>query len=230
MGEITLKDPFGRAIAETVERYNFRVNLEIGAWDGSGSTQCFIEGMIRLKDPRVLYCLETNDDRLKALCERVKEHDFAVPVGMSSISNAQWLVKDFDADVWESPYNKIDKQCFPRELVYEWYQSDQKSIGRFKQGFLEVYRGRFDSVLIDGSSFTGYSEFNLLEPRVKCFFLDDYHKDFKTNQVFHELVKDPNWELLHDFPDLRNGACIFIRRMIRWEYGYSQAGTARDLT
>ena len=45
MAEITVDDPLGRMIRDTVRIIGLKNNLEIGAWDGSGATQCFIEGM-----------------------------------------------------------------------------------------------------------------------------------------------------------------------------------------
>ena len=45
MAEITLEDPLGIMIRDVVQVIGLKNNLEIGAWDGSGSTQCFIEGL-----------------------------------------------------------------------------------------------------------------------------------------------------------------------------------------
>lgn len=210
MGEISLQDPFGKAIVSVIAEFDFRHNLEIGAWDGSGSTQCLIKGMRLLKKPKKLYCLESIDDRYKLLVNNVESHDFVEPVNMSSIAMSDWLVKDFDADIWNSPYNKI-KRSFPKSEVYSWYQHNINIITKEKRGFLKECKENFDAVLIDGGAFTGYSEFILLKDRTKCFFLDDVHRGFKCNQIYHELMSDKNWILLHDFPDVRNGACIFIK-------------------
>ena len=57
MGEITKLDKFGQAIISTVKKYNIQTVLEIGSWDGTGSTQCFIEGMEDLDNKRLI-CLE----------------------------------------------------------------------------------------------------------------------------------------------------------------------------
>jgi hypothetical protein len=208
--DISLKDPFGKAIISVIKEHNFRHNLEIGSWDGLGSTQCLIKGMRLLQKPKSLYCLESVDDRYKLLVNNVKCHAFVKPVNMGSIALSDWLVRDFDADIWNSPYNKI-KRSFPKDEVYSWYQHNVNTVTNEKKGFLRECKDNFDAVLIDGGVFTGYSEFVLLKDRTKCFFLDDVHKSFKCNQIYHELISDKNWVLLHDFPDVRNGACIFIK-------------------
>lgn len=212
MGEITLNDPFGRAIASMIECYKFQQNLEIGSWDGTGSTQCFIRSMEGLEYPKNLYCIEVDVERLEALIKNVVDYDFVVPVGISSICGSDWIVSDFEKDVWQSPYNKIDKHRYGKELVRSWYDATKEVMDRSKQGFLDINKDRFDSVLIDGSAFTGYSEFVLLKDRARCFFLDDVHKAFKCNQIHHELLLDPAWELMYDFPEIRMGASIFLRR------------------
>lgn len=214
MKEISLQDPFGKAIVSVIQEYNFRHNLEIGAWDGLGSTQCFIRGMCSLKLPKKLYCLESANDRYESLVNNVRCHTFVEPVNMTSITTSDWLVKDFDADVWSSPYNKIKKQ-YPKEEVYSWYQYNVRTMQEKKKGFLRECKDNFDAVLIDGGAFTGYSEFMLLKARSKCFFLDDVHRGFKCNQIYHELLLDKNWVLLYNFPNVRNGACVFIKEDLK---------------
>ena len=214
MGEITLNDAFGKAIASVIKRFNFRYNLEIGSWDGTGSTQCFIDGMLPLEYPKKLYCLEICVARCKILTDTVKKHDFINIINMSSITAADWLVKDFDTDIWNSPYNKIETR-FSKEEVLSWYQGNGKVLAGQTKGFLKECHEKFDAVLIDGGAFTGYSEFMLLKDRTRCFFLDDVHRAFKCNQIYQELLATKSWSLLYDFPDIRNGACVFVKSPLK---------------
>lgn len=210
MGEISLKDPFGSSIVSVIQKYELRHNLEIGSWDGIGSTQCFIRGMLHLRAPKKLYCLEILEDRYKVLVKNVEMFNFVEPLNMSSITSSDLLVKDFDTDFWTSPYRKEKYPFISKEDFYSWYQHDI-SVMKDRKGFLEEYKDSFDAVLIDGSLFTGYSEFALLKDRTKCFFLDDVHKSFKCNRIYQELNSNTDWTLLYNFPDVRYGACVFIR-------------------
>lgn len=213
MGEITSKDAFGRSIAAVIQKFDFRYNLEIGSWDGTGSTQCFIAGMLPLGQPKKLICLEIDNGRYQVLVEKVECFSFVEPINMSSITTSDWLVKDFDADIWNSPYNKIEKR-FSRDEVHAWYQGHGKILAGQKRGFLRECHDTFDAVLIDGGAFTGYSEFVLLKNRTKCFFLDDVHRAFKCNQIYQELLIDKDWSLSYEFSSVRNGACVFIRNIL----------------
>ena len=211
MGEISLHDPFGHAIKTVISEKGFQSVLEIGAWDGTGSTICIINGMRSVPDPKKLICLEIDKKRYDMLVKNTKDFNFVHPVCTSSVSSRNFLVKDFDIDVWKSKYNKI-KSGTSRDEVYSWYQNFLAKLAESDEGFLDGNKDFFDAVLIDGCSFTGYSEYCLLKNKTNCFMLDDSHHSFKCTQVYDELKNDTNWILSHDFADLRNGASIFLRR------------------
>lgn len=222
MGEITLNERFGQSIAHITKKYLLKKVLEIGSWDGTGSTQCFIEGMKDLPG-RSLTCLEVESSRYDSLLQTTSKYSEWVKChNLSSISFDALVYKDFE-EIWRSPYNEIpgspadtdtdQGDLQKKELVKSWWQQDTTNLKRYKKGFLELYPDEFyDGVLIDGSEFAGYSEFKLLKDRVGVFFLDDYFKAFKTNQIARELDDDPNYMILDAQPRHRNGWAIIGRK------------------
>ena len=66
MPEITLGDPFGRAIADTVRACRVRSVIEIGSWDGTGSTTVLMHALENEPD-HSLTCVEVNPERHAAL-------------------------------------------------------------------------------------------------------------------------------------------------------------------
>ena len=68
----------------------------------------------------------------------------------------------------------------------------------------------YDGVLIDGSEFTGYSEYMLLKNRARVLFLDDYYNSYKTNQIARELL-NIGWEVIAGDRYTRNGFAVFKR-------------------
>jgi|688.fasta_scaffold88598_2 hypothetical protein len=215
MAEITLNDEFGQAIRDTIIEHKYCTNLEIGSWDGSGSTQCFIAGMNKLDKPKVLQCVEINHDRFKILVDTVKE-EYVDRHLMSSVDKYTFLPKSFD-DVWLSPYNKISL-TYSRALVKSWFDHDVQHLPDI--GFLtsEYVLPKYDAVLIDGSEFTGYSEFMLLKDKTTCFMLDDVFSAYKCNQIFHELIRNDSWSLIKSNQNLRNGYAIFINNGVKENY------------
>lgn len=210
MAEITKDDLFGASIIEIVKAYNLRRVLEIGSWDGTGSTSCFIEGMENLQD-KLLVCLEINTDRYNDLVENTKKYDWVKCYNESSISYDSLMYRDFD-DIWNSPFNGLPRQYNPKEVVKSWFEADVQKLKQTKRGFLEKDQSFYDAVLIDGSEFTGLSEFNLLKDRVNFLFLDDVFHAFKTKEVADILLKDSQWDYLKYSESVRNGFMIFKRK------------------
>jgi len=226
MPEITTADQFGQAISRVIKEHRYKRNLEIGSWDGLGSTQCFIEGMKDLEGPKELICLEIEEARFRELRTNTHKYPWVKHWNISSIGRSQMIPKSF-SEVWDSPHNNHTRgRCeYPRELVEKWYNDDiprlpEKGylkgfekidlLGAYDNG-ADIWKS-YDAVLIDGCEFTGYSEFALLRDRTDCFFLDDVFHAYKCAQIYNELISDPEWALEEQGPDLRNGFAIFIRR------------------
>lgn len=209
--EIHLNEPFGYDIYQTVIKYSLSNNLEIGSWDGEGSTRCFVEAMKMLSDPKTLHCIEIVKDKFDILQDRYSSYDFVKCHNCSSISYDDLVYTKFE-DVWNSEFNNIRiGNLYPKSLVQQWFDRDIDTIKNSKS-FDYSQHEHFDGVLIDGSEFTGYSEFKLLKDKTKVFFLDDVHSVFKCFQVYKELSEDDNWKLLSENPHNRNGYAIFIRQ------------------
>lgn len=209
MPDILLSGEFGQAISSTIKKYNFRTNLEIGSWDGTGSTQCFIDGMKDLEYPKSLTCIEIQHKDYIKLVENVKQYDWITCINGTTVTWDNVLFKDYD-EIWDSPYNGL-KINFTKDVVYNWFTNESSNIQKFDTGFLENDNTIYDVVMIDGSEFCGYTEYMLVKDRTKCLILDDCVRSNKCNQIYNELKLDDKWLLLYDFPNLLNGESIFIK-------------------
>jgi hypothetical protein len=207
--EINLNEPFGYEIFQTVVKFDLRNNLEIGSWDGEGSSSCFVKAMDLLAGDKKLVCIEIVEDKFKVLANRFKDKSFVKPFLGSSISYDSLVPKNFD-DVWNSAYNHIPKTLYSKELVKSWYDRDVETIKR-TPSFLEYDNEVYDSILIDGGEFTGYSEFLLVKDKCRVLFLDDVHHAYKCNQIYNELKNDESWNLYRERHDVRNGFAIFLK-------------------
>ena len=208
MGEINLSDEFGSSIVATVKKYKINKVLEIGSWDGTGSTTCFIEALKNIPGSS-LSCLEVREDRYRQLVESTKEYNFIKCYNESSISQKSLLHKDFNK-IWTSKYNKIRESC--RNKVESWYNIEMGYLSKVNAGFLEKNNEYYDGVLIDGGEFFGYSEYTLLKDRCKAFFLDDCVYGFKNRQVGEELNASKDWKLVAGSKETRNGFAIFVKQ------------------
>lgn len=209
MPEITKNDEFGKAIIDCIVKYNLANNLEIGSWDGTGSTQCFIEGMLKLNQPICLNCIEIKESRYKDLCLNTQPYNWIHCHNTTSINVAK--LPTFE-EVWNSNFNGIKYHpSSTKDIVKEWYDDDRNLMTGFNESFLEGNKDFFDGVLIDGGEFTGFQEFKLLRDRTRVFFLDDTYNAYKTKQASYELSIDPEWRLESFSNTIRNGYAIYVK-------------------
>jgi predicted O-methyltransferase YrrM len=206
--EITTDDPFGKAIAAVMAQGGFTSVLEVGSYDGQGSTQVFIESLRGAASPR-LVCIEANPARYRELQQRVAAYPWVTAVCRSSVSLASMTPQDFDRDVWQSPYNGLQ---YPREVVAKWWSESRWTLACAGQGYLESTTDTFDVALIDGDEFTGYDDYRLIKNRVRCLMLDDAFNAFKCHRANRELAADPAWFPVWCDSTVRNGAAIWVRR------------------
>lgn len=212
MAEITDKSGFGKAIQQTILKYKISSFLEIGAFDGDGSTQVIARALQKKKRKDIrLVSLEYNLERFKNLIKNTRQYSFVTTVNDSSIGRDSFTAWDFDKDVWLSPYNGIN---YEREEVKKWHQYDVDQISKTPSGFLDNSKDNWDVVLIDGGEFCGYDEYRSVKYRTKCIMLDDCYRAFKTNRVRKELLSDPDWILEWEEIDRRNGAAIFVHKSL----------------
>ena len=113
--EINLNEEFGYYIYQTVVQYDLKNNLEIGSWDGEGSTKCFVEAMKQLTGEKSLYCIEIVKDKIEKLKNLYFNVDFVHPIFNSSINYNQLIDNDF-TEIWNCEYNKIPKNIFHYKL------------------------------------------------------------------------------------------------------------------
>jgi hypothetical protein len=216
MAEVTNKDPFGKQICKSILKYRIYSILEIGAFNGDGSTQVIAEALSKKKKKVSLTSLEYDPQRFIELKKNTEKYNFVKTINQSSIGRDSFTSWDFDLDVWTSSYNGL-KKSFDLEQVRGWHQNDVELIKQISSGFLEDNTDSWDAVLIDGGEFCGYDEFRLVKDRTQCIMLDDSYKAFKTFRARVELESDPDWTLEWFDPNIRNGASIFVRKSLNKE-------------
>lgn len=211
MPEISINDPFGLSIIKCIRQFCIKKVLEIGAFNGDGSTQVLIRALESKRSEATLFTLEERPDRFEKLLVNIQGRSWIHPLLMSSIGWESFTARDFETDVWSSPYHGFR---YPKEQVAIWHADDLARIRQIPSGFLEGSRHTWDAVLIDGGEFFGWDEFRLLRSCTRCFFLDDAFHAFKTFRVQKVLEEDPDWRLFWADARLRNGAAIYVHQTL----------------
>lgn len=190
--------------------------LEIGSSSGLGSTQAFLEGM--KNNLSMLYCLEMSKVRFNELVKNVGGHERVRCLNASTISHKQFPHEE-DV-VWFYRNVPSNLNNYSLEKVLEWLRQDRGyveghgwKLGPTDWGLEYIKREfrirEFDVVLIDGSEFTGYTEYKILDG-AGVFILDDICS-YKNYFTYQDLVKHPSYRLELEDKKLRAGFAVFRR-------------------
>jgi len=206
MAEITLRDEFGAAIFSTCVTFGVRSVIEVGSWDGTGSTAVFISALSQASEgERRLTCLEANPERHAALVENVKGYPWVEAIRSRSVSRAGMTPTSFD-EMWSSPFNGLACR-YAKEDVQRWWGETPDGPGYLESLTTETW----DAALIDGCEFCGWDDYRLLRDRVRVLMLDDVFSAYKCAQANLDLACRTEWACVWKSIFVRNGAAIWIK-------------------
>lgn len=188
--------------------------LEIGSSSGEGSTQAFINGMLKNPSKPMLFCMEMVTTRFAALRHRWGGRPNVFLNQMSSVPDFCFMTPEEVTVFYNTVPTTLNR--YPLEQVLGWLKQDldylrennvvTNGIVRIKESMDIVH---FDLALLDGSAFTGFAELQEVHG-AKFIILDDI-VDIKHFKSYENLSHDPAYFLLAENKTLRNGYAIFQR-------------------
>jgi hypothetical protein len=190
--------------------------LEIGSSSGGGSTEAFVRGLSQNKGHPTLYCLEISRTRFQKLTDTYKAYPFVKTYNASSVGSDKLPTPAQVADFY-CKY-KLPLRNTPLPEVLRWLANDRAYIegeaGVEPEGIELIKRenhiDKFDMVLIDGSEFLGSAELDRVQG-AGIILLDDT-RTYKTYECVTRLKNDPEYELIAEDHNVRNGYAAFRRR------------------
>lgn len=191
--------------------------LEIGSSSGQGSTQAFVEAIRSRSDADSvrLFCMEISRERFAALQAAYAGDAFVKCYNYSSVALHEFP----SADEVRTFYNgtRTVLSAYPLDTILGWLQQDLDYVAASGLDFNGIRRiqqetgiHKFDMVLIDGSEFTGESEYHAVAG-ARVIALDDInaHKCFNVYQMLKHHV---SYRLVVENIELRHGFAIFERK------------------
>jgi len=185
-----------------------QVFVEIGTWNGRGSTQCIMEPFLQRIDECVLYSLEVN----------IEFHNIAKKVWKRKLRRYSSVMQSKLKLIWGRVVNEEDVPEL-EEVMKSEHSHDQWPLV-YREFFdacdagcpnvIEQIPQEIDVLVLDGGEFTTYAEYQILKDRSKIIFCDDSAM-YKCEKVRAELLEDENFRVLYDEPETRNGFCVFER-------------------
>lgn len=207
-GQINRGTPTGEFIYNLSLKQDIESIVEIGTWNGMGSTKCIADALLQRFDDSKLISLETNK----------KMYDLANNYWTQALLSSNSFMKEKICLIHGRIIDK--EELIPLEQLREyqnyipewekWFKEDIINM-ELCENVLDKIPLNIDLLLLDGGEFSTLSEFNKLKDRSTYILCDDT-RTAKCNKVVEELTKDSNFEIIFDNQtDNRNGFTAFRR-------------------
>jgi hypothetical protein len=176
--------------------------VEIGTWNGLGSTLCMLQG-IQGTEYTDFVSLECNKDKHMAALENLEPY-------LEERTRLLWG-SIVDTSIVGSPaYMAQFPTLLTETNVRSWFDIDLQNCRESPCCLSEIPQ-TIDFLLLDGGEYTTLYEFDVLFPRcVQYIALDDVLID-KCREVRARLLSDSDWEEIF-FTENRNGFCVFQKK------------------
>jgi hypothetical protein len=192
VGQVGRKSEFGRWIELLSSLKENTVIVEIGTWNGRGTSKQIASGVMRRSDPSVevkVFGFEIDFEKFRSARKYLAKYKFFTVIHGSIIREEQLDRRNLsgnEMDWLNQDVEKMQKAPFALNLVPE----------------------SIDLLILDGGEFSTYAEFRLLESRITNWvLLDDIHMR-KCRNLFTELSESSQY-LLVGFSSERNGTAVF---------------------
>jgi hypothetical protein len=195
IGQINLNDEAGIHIKNICERVDVKTIVEIGTWNGRGSTLCIYEAIKNTE--KKLISLETWKEMYDIAFDFYKDK--------KEVSIINGFISDKLLD-----FNSLDNSFFTdydRNLKLSWYNEDLKNINN-RKNVLDQIPEEIDFLILDGGEYSSWEEYLILKDRSKIIFLDDTRPPTIKNFMAREDLLKTRKVIVDDLYN-RNGYCIF---------------------
>tara|TARA_R110000868_G_scaffold5669_3_gene33484 strand:+ start:2195 stop:2815 length:621 start_codon:yes stop_codon:yes gene_type:complete len=198
-GQINRGSKLGDIIYKMCNQDDIKTIVEIGTWNGMGSTKCIYDSIIENnKKDYLVYSLESNQEF----------HNLAINNLPPLVNFNLVLGKILEAcdTINLDLYNDIFFQECSRDLQKSWLIKDIDNYNKVKN-VIDIIPRVVDLLILDGGEFSSLAEFNKLKDRTTYFILDDINT-IKNFEIANIMRNSNNYQILFDCKNDRNGFLI----------------------
>lgn len=201
-GQITMQTTAGKEVFRILQEESgkdIHTVVEIGTWNGRGSTMCILFG-ISGTDITSFHSIECNRDKYLSAIDVLEEHiGSTAHLLWGSIVNTEYIRSE--------EYRNNFPSLKDSEKLMGWFNIDLQNCDAAPNVLGELPE-KIDFLLLDGGEYTTLNEFEVLLPRCRRYIaLDDTMQD-KCRECTQRLRNDPRWTEIISI-DERNGFSVF---------------------
>jgi hypothetical protein len=200
-GQINRGSSLGEIIYNLCLQDDIKTIVEIGTWNGMGSTKCIYDAVLDKKEEYLVYTLECNAEFYQKCLENYKN--------LPKLDNFNFILGTIvDPEENIDPISNFDDKFFQqysREAQSIWRNEDVENCKKSKN-VLDIIPEKIDLLILDGGEFSGLSEYQKLKDRSTYFILDDTNV-IKNYEVAKSIRNNNEFQLLHESNE-RNGYLV----------------------
>lgn len=207
IGQINMGTEMGQFLYNLAKSPDTKRILEIGTWNGLGSTLCIQQGMKYNPNTCILDSLESNTEKCK-IAQELYKHDPNVRIQNKVVTKniPEWNIIVHDLDIPKEEESGVRQYFITDTTNMNTSLLFVPPYVNSKYNFDDVY----DVILLDGGDYHTYYEFMVVKDWAKIIICDDCNS-VKTKKVRQYLLDSLDWELLQESLTDRNGYTSFKR-------------------
>lgn len=202
-GQINLNTNLGQIIYNLVLYNRFKNIVDIGTWNGLGTTTCILKALETKKQYDTnIYTIELYPDMIQAAsvnlnCFLDKFHLYILHGRIVDINDVNSWFDHSSIDLKNDDHAKL------------WYHKDMELIQK-TPNIISKIPDKIDLLVLDGGEYSTYPEWNLLKDRTRFFVLDDTNI-LKCKKIKEEILNNNKYTIIHDVTNDRNGYLVGYR-------------------
>ena len=193
-------DELGQHIVDICKNPEITTIVEIGTWNGLGSTRCILHGLKESNktDYKVVSLECWPDMYITALKNNTSNLNNNFNIIHGKIADENLLTSWFDENVLSSEQRG-------------WLREDKERMA-MTPNVLALIPEKIDLLILDGGEFSTYLEWQILKDRFTYCILDDT-RELKCLKIREEIYNDSSiYEIIVDNTTSRNGFMVFKRK------------------
>ena len=201
-GQISPESSLGSLLTFYASQDMYKYWVEIGSWNGLGSTLCILNGFKeKLEQNPKLLSFELDPVMFNVANENLKEHP--------AFSCVTFLNNKLDSKNLEFPSEEDISEEDKKSPHYIIHFDREKTLWNLAKGISLPFSPH--AILLDGGEYSGYLDWlSIDKTNLKLIFLDDTNC-YKNTKVVEELDKNSEWNCIKKSSE-RNGFAVYLKR------------------
>jgi hypothetical protein len=207
-GQINMNSILGNEIYTLCKKDNIKNIVEVGTWNGEGSTVCVMNGIMEKENKSILYSIEAD----------ITQYNKAIHFWNNKNTEGKLVLLNGVLHTETASDEDISTVCNERNPYVKEFHVRETNLLQINKIIDTDNFHDIDITILDGGEYTTRGDFNKLIVKTnKVIVLDDVCV-FKCKKIRQELLDSSDWllykENLHD----RHGWSIFINKNYEKEF------------